>query len=206
MLLRAYRKLITLFPKSYRGEYGEQMVQTLADMLADQPSRLGRVTVWLRAASDLLRSLLQQNYAVVGHAYANTTPEYVRRNTQVSLLLLLPFIIVIIMNELRPDALPQSRLSVDILQFLVAGLPALAFIICAATLSVWVLAQHRQQRTSLLRSLQDVSHNWPLIAIGTFGLMMAVFIFGHDSVHCFAGNPVKEVRNISTTLQCLSQD
>jgi hypothetical protein len=57
---RLYRLFLKLYPRSFRQEYGEEMVQTLADMLDDQPDTVGRWMVWLRVGIELPLSALQE--------------------------------------------------------------------------------------------------------------------------------------------------
>jgi hypothetical protein len=70
-LMVLYRQLLMLYPKQYRSQYDEQMLQTLTDMLADQPTRADRAKVWLRAGMDLQQNLLIQNIRNIGENYMN---------------------------------------------------------------------------------------------------------------------------------------
>jgi hypothetical protein len=72
-LLGLYKHALVLYPKQYRAAYGEQMVQTLEDMLADMPSRKAKTAFWLRTGFDLQRSLIEQNIRNIGETYMGTT-------------------------------------------------------------------------------------------------------------------------------------
>ena len=63
-----YEQFLRLYPKRFRQKYGGQMVQTLADMLDDQPDHTGRFLVWLRAGSELPIGIVQQNITTIGEA------------------------------------------------------------------------------------------------------------------------------------------
>jgi hypothetical protein len=63
---RLYRFLLRLYPKSFRQKYGDQMIQTLSDMLEDQPDQSSRFLVWLRVSSELPFSIVQQNITNLG--------------------------------------------------------------------------------------------------------------------------------------------
>jgi hypothetical protein len=56
-----YRVLLRLYPKAHRVEYGEQMVQTLEDILADRTGTLDRVAVWLRVTSELPVNIVEEH-------------------------------------------------------------------------------------------------------------------------------------------------
>ncbi|HSX15792.1 MAG TPA: hypothetical protein VLF40_03300 [Candidatus Saccharimonadales bacterium] len=55
---RVYRALLRLYPKAHRKEYGEQMVQTLDDMLADHQDKF---TIWLRVGSELPLNVIEEH-------------------------------------------------------------------------------------------------------------------------------------------------
>lgn len=58
---RIYRALLRLYPKSHREIYGEQIVQTLDDILSDQGRARGRLAVWLRVACELPVNIIEEN-------------------------------------------------------------------------------------------------------------------------------------------------
>jgi hypothetical protein len=205
-LLTAYEKLTHLYPKSYRETYGPQMVQTLADMLHDQPNSRARGITWTKAVLDLPINIIKQNFMVMEAIYTTETPQFVRRNSQISVFLLAPFFILVTLNEILPSALPQTATWDDILQFLVAGMPGFASLLCVATFFTWAAAEHRQNRKSVWHNLRGIRSSWPLVTVGVLSLMIVAFMLGHDSVHCVMGNPVKEVRNLNATFLCLRQD
>lgn len=63
-----YRAALRLYPKEYRRQYGDQMLQTVADMLDDQPEKRGRVVIWLRVGSELPLSIMRENITNVGES------------------------------------------------------------------------------------------------------------------------------------------
>jgi hypothetical protein len=66
-----YETCLKLYPKCYREEYADQMVQTLADMLDDQPDKRRQLVVWLRASSELPVAIAQQNVTSIGEKAMN---------------------------------------------------------------------------------------------------------------------------------------
>ncbi len=205
-LLRSYATLIRLYPKAYREEYGDQMLQTLADMLKDAPGSGGKVLMWTKAVAELPISVLKENVLVIEEAAMTNAPNYVKRNTHIGMYLIAPFFILIAFNALLPHSLPQGPLAIDVLRFMVIGLPAIAFVLCAGTFVAWSLGRRRKERVSFWQNLIDIRQNWPLLLVGALGFFVALFILGHDSVHCLTDNPVNALKHLQATQACISQD
>src|SRR4051812_41126188 len=68
---KIYRVALRLYPKSHREIYGQQMVQTLDDMLSEQQSRYGRFTVWLRVICELPINIIEENFNNMGEVSVN---------------------------------------------------------------------------------------------------------------------------------------
>ncbi len=66
-----YRMTLFLYPRTYRHEYGDQMVQTLQDMLDETDSSLARMSVWLRVAIEIPLSALKENVNAIGEGGMN---------------------------------------------------------------------------------------------------------------------------------------
>lgn len=69
--LRIYRALLHLYPKAHREAYGDQMAQTLEDILAEQPDRLNRFIVWIRVACELPINIVEENSNNMGEISMN---------------------------------------------------------------------------------------------------------------------------------------
>ena len=70
-----------LYPKQHRYAYGQQMVQTLDDMLSEQDTRLGRFIIWLKVGIELPINALEENLSNIGEISVNkltkiTTKQY----------------------------------------------------------------------------------------------------------------------------------
>ncbi|HEV7454552.1 MAG TPA: hypothetical protein VGO07_04815, partial [Candidatus Saccharimonadales bacterium] len=63
---QVYRALLHLYPKAHRKAYGEQMVQTLDDILADQHNTSEKVMVWIRVGSELPFNVIEENINNLG--------------------------------------------------------------------------------------------------------------------------------------------
>ncbi len=63
---RLYRLFLKLYPRSFQREYSQQMLQTLDDMLNDQPDTPSRILVWLRVSAELPLSIGQETITSLG--------------------------------------------------------------------------------------------------------------------------------------------
>lgn len=61
-----YRLSLHLYPKSYQREYGDQMVQTLEDLLEEATTSLDRTAVWLRVIAETPLSVIRENVNNIG--------------------------------------------------------------------------------------------------------------------------------------------
>lgn len=68
---RLYRALLHLYPKQHRRAYGQQMVQTLDDMLSEQQSSFGRFTIWLKVGIELPVNAIEENISGLGEISVN---------------------------------------------------------------------------------------------------------------------------------------
>lgn len=202
-----YRKLLWLYPRPYRGQYGPQMIQTLDDMLAAAPTGKERRRVLVRAALDLPVSITHQQLSHIGDIMVHETPRYVKRNTIIAGVLLLPFIAALTANGLdkviHHQTLYQSWLwHSPVLALWVLWLPTVAMAVALGSLLVYVAQRYRSAR-SRADAVTELTRTWPLVATALISLGTIVMVFGHDSVHCVIGNPVHEVQHLNQTWQCI---
>ncbi len=129
----------------------------------------------------------------------NETPSYVKQNAIIGALLLVPFFLVVASNVLSHDNLSNSNGWKIAFFTLLVVLPAMAFLLNAATFIKWV----SDRKKGFWKSLFDFGHNWPTLLIGGLALLIFLFVPFHDSVHCVTGNPVSELRNWHDTWHCI---
>ncbi len=197
-----YSRLLKLYPTRYQERYGEQMLQTLADMLDANSSATGRLLVWLRATRDFPASLFSQQWAYAGTVLSRETPRFVQRNALVSGLLFVPFFAIATANDLVAHRLYHTWLwSFDVLVAWIVLLPAFGLLLSTATLFAWL----RLNKRSWWQSLRDIAHNWMMLLPILLGVGILSLVFFHDSVHCVTGNPVRELHNPHATLRCVEQ-
>jgi hypothetical protein len=198
-----YSRLLKLYPAPYRERYGEQMLQTLADMLDASSSVSGRSAVWVQVSFDLPGSIARQQLSFVGNVFTRETPAFVRRNSVISTILLAPFFVIAITNDIDAHRLYNTWLwSAGVLFTWIVLLPVLGMALSATTLFFWLRTNKRSWRQSLL----DLAHNWMILLPIVLGLGILFLVFFHDSVHCVAGSPVRELRGAHATLHCIASN
>lgn len=203
-----YSKLLKLYPAPYQKEYGEQTLQTLADMLDDPHA--GKAAVWTRTIVDLPLSLAKQNLIYAGGIMKNETPNYIKLNSVIGAALLLPFFAALIANGsdrliFNQDLYHSWLWHTPVLFTWVLALPAAAALLTLISLVLYSRQHGRSQRTGWLKGLLDFRRNWPLLLVAIIALGIVGMVRFHDSVHCVAGNPAKEIGNWSRTWQCIQQ-
>jgi len=198
-----YSKLLGLYPAAYRHEYGEQMLQTLADML-DDPQQ-SRRAVWARTLRDFPGSLLRQQLAYTATAMTSTPP-YLTRTARAGAGLVAPFFLLVLANALSGQALRHSVIwRPNVLPLWLVVLPALAVGLNLFVWLRWLRQQRRESAGSSWQHIADIRRSWPALAVMLVGLAIIAFVYGHDSVHCLTGNPLRELHNPHQTMQCIER-
>ncbi len=201
-----YSKLLKLYPKSYRKQYEQQLLQTTADMLDDAPSNAAKLAGWTHIAIDLPLSVTKQQLQYVGGIYMNETPRYIKRNSIIAGALLLPFIAALIANGLdkviNNHTLYNSWLwRTPILSLWVLRLPEIALLLAVGSYIVYLARGTGSTKSTWLKRALDIKHSWPIIipAIFAFGIMFLLAF--HDVGQCIQ-SPSHAVSNINQTWHC----
>lgn len=201
-LLALYAQALKLCPKAFRDHYARPMLQTMEDMLHDQPSRAARCAMWFRATLDLPVSITQLNTTVIGESLVNDTPHYVKRASTAGGFLLIPFIVIIASGVLKNRQISHSQPWIISLFICLIALPALAFLLNVASYITWFKAAAKRQH-SVVGRLLNIRHTWPMLVAGSLGLVLCLFVPFHDSAHCVIGNSVRVIHNPHQTIQCI---
>jgi len=193
-----YSQLLRLYPARYRKRYGDEILQTLADMLDYAASPAERRRVWVRTALDLPLAATQQQLITIGETMHESP--FIKRSSIISALLLLPFFAALAVNgldkALRNQTLYHSGLwSMPWLGLWVLYLPLLAGTIALVSIVIIIMRNHKI----------SLSATWPLVGVLGVSLSIVGMVLFHDSVHCVTGNPVRELRNARATLSCIEQ-
>lgn len=205
-----YSRLLWLYPQPYRRAYDEQMLQTLADMIDNEPTQTGRIRIYAHAMIDLPMSLLNQQTQYIGGIMVNETPRYIKRNALIAGSLLVPFFGALIANALSKLIGGQTLYSswlwqTPVLAIWVLWLPALASLIAAITAIVYMWRHSQVKHAYSLKMLLDIRQDWPLLLVAVASISILAIVFGHDSAHCVTGNPVREAQQWHQTWQCIQQ-
>lgn len=179
------------------------MAQTLEDMLQDTQKPLARANVYARAYTDLGVSLAVQYSLTIGGAIMNTTPTYIKKASVASIVLVLPFFVVVFSGLTQNKSFLSLPGATAYLMILLMLLPATAFIISAANYARWLSDPTLQKKRSLRARITDLKHTWPILAVGCLSLAIVAFVPFHDSVHCVTGNPIRTIHNPSQTWHCV---
>lgn len=203
-----YAWLLRLYPAAYRHEYERELLQTTADMLDDAPTTLAKLGIWSRIACDLPFNIARQNLEYIGGNMHHDMPHYVKRNSLLSGLLLLPFFVAIAANSI--DSLVHNAHLYNswlwrspAIVLWVFYLPAMAFIISLVTYSLFVFKDAPKNKAWFKRAL-DLMHSWPVLIVGIIALSILTFAEFHDSSQCIVQSPVHAVTHASQTLNCIA--
>jgi len=94
-LFSLYERLLILYPRQYRREYGELMLDMIGDMLTDTSSKAERRALWRRLYLDLFLNAGRERYRTFEGAL-NTDGE--RRFKQAAYISLLLFVVALVIN------------------------------------------------------------------------------------------------------------
>jgi hypothetical protein len=198
-----YERMLRLYPEAYRERYAAQMLQTLEDMIDDQPTRFARLAIRLRAIAELPCSIAQQRILVIGGIMHHQTPHYLKRDALIGAILIVPFFITIASGILQNQPVMDNHAWAAFFTVLIIVLPAIAFVLNSISFMRWSVHESRQRKTSLWKHIFDFAHSWRQLLVGGLGLFIVLLVLGHDSAHCIAGNPYGELRNWHQTKQCI---
>lgn len=203
-----YERLLKLYPKPYRDRYADQMLQTLSDMLEDQPPGFSKVLVWWRVGRDLPLSIMHQNALAIGDNLMHETPRYVKRNGAVAGALLVPFFAALIANGLdkviNNQTLQGSWLwKMPALAVWVLYLPLVAFLLAGAS---YVRSVARHQKKPWLKRIFDVKHAWPIMLPAVLALGVLFVLAFHDSAQCVQHLPSYLVGHTREVWQCAAHN
>lgn len=193
-LFPLYSKFLCLYPKRYREQYGEQLLQTTADMLNEARSPVNRLGIWTRVAIDLLINVFQTQFQYVGEIVWNETPSYVKRNSLIGGAMLLPLMAALIAKSV--DKVTGNRILDNVwfwkfyvIRLWMVWLPEAAFLLMIGTYIYFLIRPSEDQKSSLLKRAADIRHSWLIIVPGTLALGILFILAFHDSGQCWVHSP-----------------
>lgn len=133
------------------------------------------------------------------------TPKYVKNSAIIGAALLVPFFVLVIAHSLDNNLQGSVFWHYHVLFTFFVLLPAIAFLLASVAFISWLVERHQTEKQSWFKELLDIRRNWYLLAVLIVGLGIVGLVYGHDSVHCVTGNPVRELHNPNQTLTCIEQ-
>lgn len=166
---KVYAKLLYLYPSPYRKRYGEQLLQTVADMVDDAPSTYEKFIAWLRISLDFPITVCKEHFQVIGDFMYAKNNYQINRNTLISgALILLPIILVAI-NRMLMLSGPGRGMPTYTLIVVTTVFPVLAVGLSGFTLYT-LLRSDKKFRTNNLR------RSWLLGLVFAASLLLLTFI------------------------------
>jgi len=202
-----YTTLLHLYPKPYRERYEDEILQTTADLLDDTTNTVDKFATWSRIAIDLPANMCRQQLRYVGGIMINETPNYLKRNSLVSGLLLLPFILAIVANGLSKVITGQGLYHswlwrLPALCIWVLYLPALALGLALATYFTYTVRDTGKVCRPWLQRAIDLKHVWSLAVPAAIAFGILFLVGFHDSAQCWVQNPAHAVTHLHQAWQC----
>lgn len=71
-LLQLYSRLLLLYPKAYRDQFGDPILQTTADLLEGTASNKEQLITWFRIACNMPLDIVRQQLKYLGDPMKNT--------------------------------------------------------------------------------------------------------------------------------------
>jgi hypothetical protein len=206
-----YSALLHLYPKPYRERYEEEILQTTADLLDDTTNSGDRFNIWSRIALDLPVNMYRQQLRYVGGVMTNETPNYLKRNSLVSAILLLPFILALAANGLSKvitgQGLYHSWLwTHPVLGIWILYLPELALVLALATYFTYTVRDNGKVRRPWIQRAIDLKHVWSLAVPATVAFGILFLVGFHDSAQCWVQNPTHAVTHLHQAWQCTTNN
>lgn len=201
-----YSKLIKLYPKKYKEKYGDQIIQTTEDMLNNTTGQYSKILIWIKVFFDLPFNILKQHILNINYILANETPSYIRQTSIVSNIFILPFLILLIINELDIIIHGSNLYSswfwrMPILGIWVLWMPAVSF---ATTVISYLTYIFKNGIDGMLKNIFYIRQTWIVLipAFLAFGILFMLAF--HDSTHCVVQHPYFIFTKFHQTMQCIS--
>lgn len=92
-----YRLLLKLYPKAYRQEYEEEMLNTFQEMFSEAKTSANKRKLIVLIFKDYLLSLSHESLYATGNSFSEA-PDSIKRNFAISASLVAPFFLVFMYN------------------------------------------------------------------------------------------------------------
>lgn len=191
-----YKRLLVLYPKSFRKAYGKEMLQVFQDMYQEN-----NTFFWPKLTLDTLTSAGKQHSLLLQKQglkkYAEQTLHITSYNT-IGALLLLPFFLMLNLDAIarllqgnlsHPNPIVYEKLSRTVFFNPPAiFLWAIVFPLSAIIINLFALIPRIQKYRGNIISLNFMKTSIPTFAIIGIGLCFFTVIIGHDFIPCMINN------------------
>jgi hypothetical protein len=204
-----YERLLCLYPRRYREQYGHQMLQTLGDMLDDAQGTKARFRVWSKTITDMPVSAAQAQLQYSRAAVPSEAPRYIQRGSLLATLLVAPFFVALIANAadkvLNGQTLYNTWLwRMPALSVWVLWLPLAALVVALRAYLLHTCRLAASGPGTWVYRMFDVKRAWPVMLPGIAAMGTLFILLFHDSAHCWVQNPIWFVTRLHQTWQCTS--
>jgi len=136
--LRLYKQLLSLYPKAYREQFGDQILQTSEDMLGEVTDKKTQRKLWLRLALDMQINVCRQQVKYLGGYMSDMNQRMVKTVLYVGVsgaaILALPYLRAIGTTWIDTAGLLRMvGLSLFVMAFIVTPLILAAFTLLSRT-------------------------------------------------------------------------
>lgn len=129
----------------------------------------------------------------IGIEGIHTMPHFVKRNSIISGIMLMPFFLAVTVNFIY-NVVTQGNLYSSflwqglMLRIWVLYLPLIALLIAVLSYAVYLFSN--LVNGSFISKLTDVIHSWPLLITGVLAFAIPFVLIFHDRGRCWLRNPV----------------
>ena len=205
-----YHRVIQLYPASYRNRFAPEMEQVLRDQLAASPAG-GRI--WLRAFGELPFSLIHE-HVINFQEITMQTPQATRqshRDLLIGALLMTPILVMIgalIIYRSLTNGGDISTSSAGHYFYARWTAPVLGLVFPLIALAINAMPVVGRLKSSNWRfwEVSSYQNSWLNMGFLILALGFVAFLFGHDSLHCVAHNPIFVARHLGATFDCLKNN
>lgn len=183
MLLRIYQASLRLYPDSYQARYNKQILQTMHDVLKNEPSAMRRHWYVLKEITTNPLNALEQ-YVIVFSKQKHVTPK-----TLISLIalgLLVPFFIALSVDEVAEFATGDHLYNTWLWSrgVLITWIAVLPFISLVIALSVYIISLIRQKK----KRSPFAKRYWLLIGTIFLSASILFLVVFHSGARCWITN------------------
>lgn len=180
-----YRKLLWLYPKSYRQNYAEQIAQTFDDMVHGESSRRKRAWLIAKEYLTLPGNVIEQHVAEASHKGGLSNKAFA---ALISLILFAPFVAAFVADEISERLYHShsfaSWLWSPLAVFIWLIVLPVASLFISLTAYLLLILRKSIQRSKITLQLREA---WLLIVVILFSAGLLLAVLYRDGFSCVQG-------------------